>query len=141
MSGPVIQIAIDAHDPHAQSAFWAEVVGYRVERDGAFVQRMIDEGHATADDVVEIDGVLDWATASACSDPDGVRPRLLFQKVPEAKAVKNRVHLDLRIPADRRDAEIARLEALGATRLWDGRQGPQTWVTMADPEGNEFCLD
>jgi hypothetical protein len=60
--------------------------------------------------------------------------------VPEEKAVKNRVHLDLHIGDERREAEVERLIGLGASRLWDGQQGPNRWVTMADPEGNEFCV-
>ena len=77
---------------------------------------------------------------AACRDPEGVRPRVLLQLVPEAKSVKNRVHLDVRVGDGGRAAEVDRLAALGATRLWDGQQGPFSWVTMADPEGNEFCL-
>ncbi|HEX4981366.1 MAG TPA: VOC family protein [Ilumatobacteraceae bacterium] len=72
---PQLQLALDCADPHAQAKFWAAALGYVVEHDGDFVQKMIDEG-----------------------------------------------------------------EELGATRLYDGRQGPHTWVTMADPEGNEFCV-
>jgi hypothetical protein len=53
---------------------------------------------------------------------------------------KNRVHLDLAIGPERRAGEVERLGALGATKLWDGQQGPYAWVTMADPEGNEFCV-
>lgn len=67
------------------------------------------------------------------------RPTILFQKVPEPKVVKNRVHLDLR--ADARRAEVERLLGLGATFLADGALGPTTrWTVMADPEGNEFCV-
>ncbi len=72
------------------------------------------------------------------SDAPGA-PRVLFQAVPEPKTVKNRVHLDLRgedDPAALRERLIER----GATALHDGRQGPHTWVTMSDPEGNEFCV-
>jgi len=74
----------------------------------------------------------------AGSPEDGVSPDLLFLKVPERKEVKNRLHLDLR-PEDR-DAEVARLEGLGARRVSVG-QGPEVaWVVMADPDGNEFCV-
>ena len=65
---------------------------------------------------------------------------MLFQTVPEPKTVKNRLHLDVRVGAGRREAEVARLLALGATELWRGSQGPFEWVTLADPEGNEFCV-
>jgi len=64
-------------------------------------------------------------------------PELLFLRVPEAKTVKNRLHIDLR-PEDQ-DAEVARAEALGARRI-DIGQGEQTWVVFADPDGNEFCI-
>jgi hypothetical protein len=65
---------------------------------------------------------------------------VLFQLVPEPKAGKNRLHLDLRVGEDRQETEVARLGGLGARELGRGRQGPHTWVTMADPEGNEFCV-
>ena len=71
------------------------------------------------------------------SPEDGVSPDLLFLKVPESKTVKNRLHIDLR-PVDQ-DVEVARLEGLGATRV-DIGQGDQTWVVLADPDGNEFCV-
>jgi predicted enzyme related to lactoylglutathione lyase len=65
---------------------------------------------------------------------------MYFQEVPETKTVKNRMHLDIRVGGD--DAEAVRdaLVARGATILHTGSQGPHTWVTMADPEGNEFCV-
>jgi hypothetical protein len=74
----------------------------------------------------------------AGSPEDGVAPDLLFLPVPEGKAVKNRLHLDLR-PLDQ-DAEVTRLEALGARRASVGQDDAVTWVVMADPEGNEFCV-
>jgi hypothetical protein len=137
-----LQIAIDCADPHRLAAFWAEVLGYEVEDHHEVVEAMLAAGHAEAErDAVERDGRLAWRTAAACRDPDGALPRLLFQQVPEPKATKNRVHLDIGVAAeDGREAEIERLVALGAHRLWDGRQGPHTWVTLADPEGNEFCV-
>ncbi len=134
------QVCIDAAEPHAVNAFWAAALGYTVELHEPFIRQLLDAGVATDDDVATIDGRLVWRTAAACADPDGRGPRVLVQHVPEAKSVKNRVHLDLRIGEEGREAEVARLVALGATKLWDGRQGPQTWVTMADPEGNEFCV-
>jgi glyoxalase superfamily protein len=137
---PQLQIVLDCADPHAQAAFWAEVFGYDVERNGEFVQKMLDEGMATDADVTTIDGVLAWAEGSAIADPGGKRPRWFFQKVPESKTVKNRMHVDVQVGTDRVATEVARLEQLGATRLYDGRKGPHPWVTMADPEGNEFCV-
>ena len=142
MASPTFQIAIDCSDPHSLVRFWADITGYRVEDHHDSVEQMLEAGYATRDDAIEIDGRLHWAGASACHDPAGVGPRLLFQKVPEPKTVKDRIHLDLHhLDGDEfRAAEVARLIALGATKLWDGQQGPQRWVTMADPEGNEFCV-
>jgi hypothetical protein len=65
---------------------------------------------------------------------------VLFQRVPEEKTVKNRLHLDVRVGPERREDEVARLISLGATELWRGAQGPMSWVTLADPQGNEFCV-
>ena len=65
---------------------------------------------------------------------------MLFQLVPEAKTVKNRVHLDVRIGADDVERAVTELTARGAKFLHTGRQGPHTWATLADPEGNEFCV-
>ena len=143
MNTPTIQIAVDAADPHALARFWAAAVGYDVEDHHDIVAEMLERGFAGADDTVEIDGRLAWRDAAACRDPRGTGPRLLFQAVPEPKTVKDRIHLDLHFPAGEagRDAEVARLIGLGATKLYDGQLGPQRWVTMADPEGNEFCVE
>lgn len=135
-----VQIAVDCADPHRLARFWADTLGYEVEGGEEQIQALLDDGIATEEDVMTLDGRLVWRTGAACNDPDGIGPRLYFQQVPEPKSVKNRWHLDLRIGEERRAAEIERLIGLGATRLWDGRQGPQTWVTMADPEQNEFCV-
>lgn len=136
------QIVVDSADPHSLCRFWAHLIGYEEERDPEFVRRMVDAGAATADDVVEYDGVLAWRSAAACSDPTGHGPRLLFQR-PDglpAKTDRNRLHLDLNPPRDEGSALVERALDLGATLMWDGRQGPATWVTLADPEGNEFCI-
>lgn len=71
-------------------------------------------------------------------DSDGVSPDILSLKVPESKRIKNRLHLDLR--PDDQDAEVARAEELGARRVDVGQDDTVTWVVMADPEGNEFCI-
>ena len=104
-------VTIDAHDPRALAGWWADALGYA-----------IDEKESD-DDEVAITG-------------DG--PDLLFLRVPDDKTVKNRIHFDLR--PDDRDAEVARLEALGATRVDIGQTGEETWVVLADPEGNELCV-
>ena len=135
------QVTIDAADPHAQADWWAETLGWDVEpSDEAFIRRMIAEGYATDEDTKVHGGVLVWKEGAAIRPPDGSARRVLFQLVPERKTVKNRVHLDVRVGEQAAEAELARLTARGATLLHRGRQGPHTWVTMADPEGNEFCL-
>ncbi|HEX5595453.1 MAG TPA: VOC family protein [Micromonosporaceae bacterium] len=110
-------LCIDTTDPAGLATFWQSALGWRrtYERD---------------DEVV-----LEPPAGSA---EDGIVPDLLFLRVPEEKAGKNRLHLDLR-PADQA-AEVARLETLGARRV-DVRQGPDvSWIVMADPDGNEFCV-
>ena len=135
-----IQIAVDATNPHTLCDFWAAVLGFTVAVDEAFVQSMIDQGFAEPSDTIRHNGVLTWADGAACTDPDDHLPRLYFQLVPEPKTQKNRIHLDVRVGEDNRQAEVDRIIALGATKLWDGNQGPHSWVTLADPEGNEFCV-
>ena len=136
-----VQVTIDSTEPHGLADWWAEALGWQVEaQDEAFIRRMIAEGHATEDQTVRHNGALVWKSATAINSPEPGRPRMLFQSVPEAKTVKNRLHLDVRVGADGREAEVARLLGLGATELWRASQGPYEWVTLADPEGNEFCV-
>jgi predicted enzyme related to lactoylglutathione lyase len=110
-------ICVDAHDPDAQASFWAAVLGWR-------------RTHDTPDEVV--------LEPPQGSREDGVVPDLLFLRVPEDKVVKNRIHYDVR--PDDQAAELARIEALGATRVDVGQSADVTWVVLADPEGNEFCV-
>jgi predicted enzyme related to lactoylglutathione lyase len=105
-------IAIDCENPSELARFWREALDYNVAED---------------DDPDEV----------LLVPKDGSRRRLLLLKVPDDKIVKNRLHLDLR--PDDQGAEVARLESLGAKRI-DIGQGDVTWVVMADPEGNEFCV-
>ena len=136
-----VQIVIDSARPHELADWWAEVLDWEVEpQDEAFIQQMVDRGHATADQTTRHKGALVWAVGAAIRSPEPGRPRVLFQAVPEAKTVKNRLHLDVRVGADGQEAEVARLTGMGARELWRGAQGPSSWVTMADPEGNEFCV-
>src|SRR6478609_7478368 len=135
------QVTIDSTSPHELADWWAEALGWQVEpQDEAFIARMVETGAATEEDTVRHRGALVWRSGAGLRSPDPGRPRVLFQAVPEAKTVKNRVHLDVRVGAERQDAEVARLLELGATELWRGAQGPFSWVTMTDPEGNEFCV-
>jgi hypothetical protein len=135
-----VQVTFDCHDPHRQARFWADALGYEKEFHDDFVRGLVDSGQLPEDQTVDDEGHLAFAVAAACSASDGTGPRLYFQQVEENKEVKNRVHLDLAVGAERREEEVTRLEALGATRLWTSDdRGPFT-QTMADPEGNEFCV-
>jgi len=137
------QVTVDSGDPHGLADWWAETLGWQVEpQDEAFIRRMISAGHAADSDTKLHNGALVWKAGAAIRHPEGTEraPRVLFQLVPEAKTVKNRVHLDVRIGADDVDRAVAGLTARGAKFLHTGQQGPYSWVTLADPEGNEFCV-
>jgi len=137
------QVTVDCADPHTLADWWAETLGWEVEpQDEAFIRRMISAGHAADSDTKLRGGALVWKEGAAICHPEGTRraPRVLFQLVPEAKAVKNRLHLDVRIGTDDVESAVAGLTARGAKVLHSGRQGPHTWVTLVDPEGNEFCV-
>jgi Glyoxalase-like domain len=136
-----VQIAVDCTRPHELADWWAEALGWQVEpQDEAFIRRMIAEGHASEEQTTRHKDALVWAIGAAIRSPELGRPRILFQTVPEPKTVKNRLHFDVRVGAADQEAEVARLTGMGATELWRGAQGPSSWVTMADPEGNEFCV-
>lgn len=137
------QVTFDCADPAALAAFWAAALGYELQGP--------PPGFDDWPSFLTAQGVPpeNWNAASAVVDPSGVRPRLFFQRVPEPKAGKNRVHLDLQsgggldVPIEQRrrrvEEEVTRLEKLGATRI-GAREGMGVyWVVMRDPEGNEFC--
>ncbi|MGH2726597.1 MAG: VOC family protein [Actinomycetota bacterium] len=122
MASRFSELIVDAHDPKTLAEFWCEVLGYRIVDD-----------HPRA---VEIAGGEQTADAMRAGI---VPPTIVFVTVPGAKTIKNRVHIDLR-PIDRtRDEEVERIVALGARHV-DIGQGEQTWVVLADIEGNEFCV-
>lgn len=135
-----IQIAIDSADPHRLNRFWAAALGYEVEDHHDMIGQIVATGAASLEeDTIEIDGRRAWKTAAACSDPARRGPRLLFQRVPEPKSVKDRIHLDLHFaPGDdagargggRAPDRARRHEALGrragpAAVGHDGRSGGQ----------------
>ncbi|HLR95628.1 MAG TPA: VOC family protein [Jiangellaceae bacterium] len=135
-----VQVVIDASDPHLLARFWAAALGYEVEDHSAIIEGLLAAGQLPPEAVVQVESRNAFADVAACSDPDGAGPRVLIQAVPEAKSVKNRVHLDLHVGADHISAEVERLIGLGATQAWTSSdRGPYT-VTMRDPEGNEFCV-
>jgi catechol 2,3-dioxygenase-like lactoylglutathione lyase family enzyme len=141
-----VQVTFDCADPGALAGFWVEVLGYKLDDP--------PPGFDTWDEALDAFGVPPERRndASAAVDPQGQGPRLWFQKVPEGKTAKNRVHLDVRaapgLQWDERmsalEAECDRLTGLGATRVErfdpDGRLNAGH-IVMRDPEGNEFCLD
>ena len=141
--GHGFQVCVDCSDPHALAAWWADTLGWAVEpQDEGFIRQMVDAGYATEAETRVVDGKLVWRSGCAIQPPEGeVWPRVLFQEVPEAKSVKNRLHLDLRtgLAGDELDALRASLVERGATKVGEGRQGPHSWVVFTDPEGNEFC--
>ncbi|WP_433341064.1 VOC family protein [Streptomyces sp. CA-253872] len=138
-----IQVTVDCADPVRLAAFWCEVLGYVLPEAPEEYGSWEEYGRAVPRE--EQPGYF------ACSDPTGAGPRLLFQRVPEGKTVKNRVHIDVRagkgLVGDERlatlQAEQARLEALGAVHLYTqlADEENESCVTMQDIEGNEFCLD
>ena len=139
------QIVVDASQPHALADWWAETLGWVVEpSDENFIRRMIAEGYASEDDTMMHNGALVWKEGAAIRHPDVpsglAKPRILFQLVPEPKTAKNRLHLDVRVGGQNVDAQVAKLTERGATYLHNSSQGPHWWVTMADPERNEFCV-
>ncbi|MFG2330637.1 VOC family protein [Streptomyces sp. NPDC048604] len=143
------KLVIDANDPHTQAAFWAETLGYLVEDHSALVERLLSAGAVPAEATLTHDGRSAWRDLAAVRHPDdpyepgsgtGLGRRLLFQRVPEKKSGKNRLHIDVHTAPDTRDAEVGRLEGLGASVLRRVAEQGGSWVVMADPEGNEFCV-
>ncbi len=141
-----LQITFDCADPAALATFWAAALGYRLESPPS--------GFDTWDAALEAFGVprAQWNSRSAISPMEGNGSRIFFQQVPEGKTAKNRLHLDVRAApgltgVERMSAlaaEGTRLELLGATTAYrtepDGAM-ETGFITMCDPEGNEFCLD
>ncbi|MFD7134723.1 VOC family protein [Streptomyces sp. NPDC059894] len=143
------KLVVDSADPHAQADFWAAALRYEVEDNSAFIERLLELGALKGEATVEHHGRPAFRDLIAVRhpedpfDPDrgtGLGRRLLFQRVPEAKTGKNRLHLDLHPGDGRRAAEVERLTALGASVLREVRDPSGEWVVMADPEGNEFCV-
>ena len=109
-----LELVLDCSDPEKLTGFWREALGYRVHYSEPSLAVLVPQ--------------------------DMNSPPLLLQRVPEPRAGKNRMHVD--IIREDVEVEVKRLEALGARRLHDGVRsfGPTRWVTMADPENNEFCV-
>jgi hypothetical protein len=139
-----VQIVIDCANPAQLSRFWAEALGYVLQPPPPGFDSW--EAYLRAQQVPE----PEWDAASAVIDPDGRGPRIYFQRVPEPKSVKNRLHMDVNAggaydtpPAERRariDAGVEWVTAIGARVLEARDERDEYFVVMADPEGNEFCV-
>lgn len=142
-----IQLTIDCADPARLAEFWAAALGYEVQAP--------PQGFDSWEAFLEATGIPRerWNDTSAVVDPAGAGPRVFFQRVPEPKTLKNRLHIDIRSAGDATgDERMARLEqradelvAIGAERLRRFEPDPSRnefgFIVMRDPEGNEFCLD
>ncbi|MFP3580754.1 VOC family protein [Arthrobacter sp. fls2-241-R2A-200] len=140
-----IQVVVDCKDPHALADWWAETLQWQVEpQSESTIRSMIEQGFATEDQATTHKGKLVWADGCAIVPAGELGQkegrRILFQVDAAEKSVKNRVHWDVRLDGRDKDAVRKQLEDRGATYLWTARQGPHEWHTMADPEGNEFCI-
>jgi hypothetical protein len=138
--GRGVQVTFDAADPHMLARWWADLLHYQVEDSHELVTRLLASGAVAETEVVRIDGRLFLDGAVAASDPTGSGPRLFFQRVPEPKSAKNRVHLDVPVEASRLDDEVQRLVASGASLTGYNTYPGHRAAVMQDPEGNEFCL-
>ncbi|MGW0874365.1 VOC family protein [Streptomyces sp. NPDC002740] len=143
------KLVVDSADPHTQADFWAGALHYEVEDNSALIERLLELGALPGAATLEFHGRPAFRDLIAVRHPDdpydpdsgtGLGRRLLFQRVPEAKTVKNRLHLDLHPGAGLRAGEVERLTALGASVLGEVKEPSGQWVVMADPEGNEFCV-
>lgn len=140
-----IQVVFDCADPDRLAKFWASALGYKLQDP--------PEGYGSWEEWLRKMRIPEeeWTSSSAVVDSDGAGPRIYFQRVPEGKTVKNRVHLDLNISGGRDvsledrmkrvNAEVKRLIEKGATIYRPGiLEDGEYWVVMQDPEGNEFCV-
>ena len=112
------ELIIDCHDHGLVGRFWQEVLGYEVT----------ERSDGPEDFYVELTG------------PPGAGPRIVVGRAPDDKVVKNRLHIDVNATDRDRDAEVERILGLGATRVDIGQGEDVSWVVLADPEGNEFCV-
>src|SRR5215469_900792 len=138
-----IQVVFDAADPAKLASFWKLALGYDYEPP--------PEGFATWEDFGHAIGLPEeeFGDRASLIDPGGEGPRIYFQRVPEGKTAKNRVHLDVRVAGrevrgDERgklvEEQVARLATAGATEAWRVSGPGGSCVVMRDPEGNEFCV-
>lgn len=129
-----IQITVDAAAPRTLGEFWCQVLGY--------VEEPPPAGFDTWEDALTAFGIdqTDPDSAFAIVDPDDIGPRVFFLKVPEGKTAKNRLHLDVQVEQSDLHVRAGELVALGATHVAEFDKPEGHWITLLDPEGNEFCL-
>jgi hypothetical protein len=136
------QVTFDANDPPRLADFWALALGYEIQPP--------PPGFDSWDDWATDMGIPEenWNDARALVDPAGEGPRIFFQRVPEGKTAKNRVHLDVNVAADAEPEQrrsvvedtAERLVNEGATSIGPMEEHGGFWIVMRDPEGNEFCV-
>ena len=112
------ELCIDCADPRRLAEFWRDVLGWEIGEE-------------------DLDGT---PPAVELVNPEQQWPTLLFVQVPEPKSVKNRLHIDVNARDREQAEEVERVLALGATHAEVGQTGKESWVVLADPEGNEFCI-
>ena len=139
-----IQVTFDCADPDRLARFWADLLGYQLDPP--------PEGYHSWEAWLIEQGIpeSEWNSASAVSDPDERGPRIFFQRVPEPKELKNRVHLDVNVGGPRGtpdkerraavDAAVERAIGLGAKKVRFVEERGESHYVMNDIEGNEFCL-
>lgn len=139
-----VQVVIDAASPRAVAEFWKVALGYRSDDP--------PPGFDNWDDALRAANIPEdrWDDANAIIDPEGIGPRIFFQKVPEGKTVKNRLHIDVGVARGITDpdekwatvlAHVDRLVGIGGSVIQERRgEWGEHWMVMADPEGNEFCV-
>ena len=154
MHKPALQLTFDAASPRRLGLFWIEVLGYAVDPPPGGSIGSTEDTVAAWLEFLATTGLPEerWDDAFVIVDPEGARPRIYIQKVPEPKTAKNRLHIDVRATPGLRgeermtalEQEAARLVGLGATRVQRFEPDPPMshgFIVMRDPEGNEFCLD
>jgi Glyoxalase-like domain len=137
-----VQVAFDCRNPEQLARFWMAVLHYKVQDPPS--------GFASWEAFLETQQFPDaaWGDFFAIVDPEQKGPRIYFQRVPESKIVKNRLHLDVNVSTEVPEAEARahveataqRLTALGAQEIYRPDEDNEFWITMTDPEGNEFCI-
>ncbi|WP_203828362.1 VOC family protein [Actinoplanes palleronii] len=142
------KLVIDAGDPHQQAVFWSEALEYVIEDNSPLIEQLLAAKAAPESLTIEFQSRRYWRDYAAVRHPDdpfdpvsgtGQGRRLLFTRVPEAKTVKNRLHVDVHSEG-RRDETVARLQKHGATLLRHVKEPGGEWTVLTDPEGNEFCV-